>query len=168
MNARINNILNPIFKVLIAAALVFICYVASSTLLSPAPFKTKLIAPKQEISVCKGSTFEYVAEVEVVRAPTTLVVTESWFSYDSRNTVVWSTFADAKVFNWDTAVVGKIFRKRPILVPEKTTSINGKSRELEPGKYRFIVNYNPFSTSSSIFSAKTSSLSVVVNVQDCS
>jgi hypothetical protein len=126
-----------IFRLVVTVAAIWGCYVLSSEFLAPAPYELRVVNPKS-YTVCPGDSFTYQSEVIVRKTPMSLLRTETWYSYQTKNNVIFDRYQNVEIFNWDKKVVDTISRSREVKVPELTSEGN----LMVPGKYRYIVNLN--------------------------
>jgi hypothetical protein len=146
------------YKLFNAGALVVLVYLLSSMFLAPKPYTAELINPNETIEVCIGKSFDLEIKLHVRRTPATIIRTETWFSANTNNNVVWDTFTSAESFNWRDKQSKPVARIRNVTVPQK----NSDGTKFQPGEYYFIVNYNSFGVST------PSSVAAHIIAKDCS
>ena len=157
---NLNNIFNAVYKVLVGIVAIWVVFVLSSMFFAPEPYELhKDASNPARHYVCPGDTFIYESNVVVRRTPITLVRTDSWFSEQTKNSIVPDRYETMEVFNWDKNVRNIVPRRKNVVVP--STTMDGKP--IPPGNYRYIVHLNAW--------GETTPASMTFNVtikKDCS
>lgn len=157
---KLANSVNWVLRLLTLGAILGIVYFMSSIFLAPKPFNITIVEPTTTQTLCMGSELPIKTEVKVLRTPSTIFKSETWFNEDRNQTVVWTRVGDVKVYNWDKNVVGDIPRTSYVKVPK---TFNDSNKTIPEGNYRYIVHYTTLGSSLPV----TTSVSVPVKLIKC-
>lgn len=147
-------------QILTLLSIIGIVYFVSSIFLAPKAFNITLLNPTEKVTLCLGQDLKIETVAKVLRTPSTIFKSETWFSEDLNQTVVWAKVGDVKVYNWDKGVMGDIPRVSYIKTP---TTYNDLTTKIPEGNYRYIVHYTTLGSSLPV----TTSLAVPVKLKKC-